>query len=47
MRGHGAESDTPVDAAAWQVSQFRRGKCIGWRVYTSEREALEAVGRPE
>jgi ketosteroid isomerase-like protein len=44
MRGHGAESDTPVDAAAWQVSHFRHGKCIGWRVYTSEREALEAVG---
>ena len=47
MRGHGAESDTPVDAAAWHVSQFRRGKCIGWRVYTSEREALEAVGLAE
>ena len=35
LRGHGAESDTPVDAAAWQVSQFRHGKCIGWRVYIS------------
>jgi ketosteroid isomerase-like protein len=44
LRGHGAESATPLDATAWQVSQFREGKCIGWRVYTSEREALEAVG---
>jgi ketosteroid isomerase-like protein len=47
VRGHGAESDTPVDAAAWHVSQFRHGKCIGWRVYTSEREALEAAGLRE
>ena len=44
LRGHGAESDTPVDSAAWHMSRFRHGKCIGWRVYTSEREALEAVG---
>lgn len=47
LRGHGAESDTPVDAAAWHVSQFRHGKCIGWRVYTSESEALDAVGLSE
>lgn len=44
LRGHGAESATPVDATAWQVTNFRHGKCIGWRVYTSEREALEAAG---
>ena len=44
LRGHAAESATPVDAAAWHVSRFRHGKCIGWHVYTSEREALEAVG---
>jgi ketosteroid isomerase-like protein len=47
LRGHGAGSDTPVDTAAWHVSRFRDGKCIGWRVYTSEREALEAVGLSE
>ena len=47
LQGRGAGSDTPVDAAAWQVTQFRGGKCIGWRVYTSEREALEAVGLTE
>ena len=47
MRGHAAGSDTPVDARTWQVSDFRQGKCIGWRVYTSEREALEAVGLSE
>ena len=44
MRGHGVGSNTPVDAGAWHVSRFRHGKCFGWRVYTSEREALEALG---
>jgi ketosteroid isomerase-like protein len=47
MRGHAAGSETPVDATAWQVSQFRQGKCIRWRVYTGEREALQAVGLSE
>jgi ketosteroid isomerase-like protein len=47
LRARGAGSDTPVDIAAWQVTRFRDGKCIGWRVYTSEREALEAVGLSE
>jgi ketosteroid isomerase-like protein len=47
IRGHGAGSDTPVDASTWQVSQFRHRQCIGWHVYTSEREALEAVGLAE
>jgi ketosteroid isomerase-like protein len=43
LRGHGVESDTPVDAAAWHLSRFREGKCTGWSVYGSESEALEAV----
>jgi ketosteroid isomerase-like protein len=47
VRGRGAESDTPLDAAIWHVNQFRDGKVIRWRVYTSESEALEAVGLPE
>jgi len=47
VRGHGAGSDTPVDATAWQVTLFRHGKCIGWHVFTSEREALELVGLAE
>jgi ketosteroid isomerase-like protein len=47
LRGRGAGSDTPVDTAAWQVTRFRDGKCIGWRVYLSEREALEAPGLSE
>jgi hypothetical protein len=37
----------PVDAAVWLVNEFRDGKVIRWRVYTSEREAAEAVGQGE
>ncbi|MGZ5320893.1 MAG: nuclear transport factor 2 family protein [Solirubrobacterales bacterium] len=47
LRGHGAESDTPIDAAVWHVNQFRDGKVIRWRVYTSESEALKAAGLRE
>jgi ketosteroid isomerase-like protein len=47
LRGHGAESAAHIDTMAWHVSHFRRGKCIEWRVYTSEREALEAEGLRE
>ena len=47
LRGRGVESDTPIDAAVWHVNQFRDGKVIRWRVYTSEREALGATGRRE
>jgi ketosteroid isomerase-like protein len=46
-RGHGAGSDTPIDTTVWQVIQFRGGKGIRWCAYTSEREALEAVGPSE
>ena len=42
-RGHGAGSDTPVETTVWQVLRFRDGKCIRWRAYTSEREALDAT----
>ena len=47
VRGRGAESDTPLDATIWHVNQFRDGKVIRWRVYTTESEALEAVGLSE
>jgi ketosteroid isomerase-like protein len=47
VRGRGAGSDTPLDSTIWHVNQFRDGKVIRWRVYTSESEALEAVGLAE
>jgi ketosteroid isomerase-like protein len=47
VRGRGAESDTPLDAAIWHVNQFRDGKVTRWRVYTTASEALEAAGLRE
>jgi ketosteroid isomerase-like protein len=47
LRGRGAESSTPIDAAVWHVNQFRDGKVITWRVFTSESEALEAAAPRE
>ena len=44
LRDHGAESDTPLDATAWQVTQFRHGRCIRWRVYMSKAEAPRSRG---
>jgi hypothetical protein len=47
LQGHGAESDTPLDATAWQITQFRHGRCIRWRVHMSKAEALAAAGLSE
>ena len=47
VSGRGADSDTPFDAAVWQVHQWRHGKCIRWHAYPSESEALEAEGLSE
>jgi ketosteroid isomerase-like protein len=47
FRGHGAGSDVPLDATAWQIAEFRLGKCIRWRVYMSRAEALAAAGLSE
>ena len=43
-RGHGGESDTPVEQTIWAVAQWRRGKCVWWRNFLDEAEALAAVG---
>ncbi len=43
VSGRGAESDTPFDAAVWQVNRWRHGKCTHWHAYNSESDALEAV----
>lgn len=42
VSGSGAESDTPFDAAVWQVNQWRNGKCVRWHAYSGEGDALEA-----
>ena len=47
VRGHGAGSDVQFDQTIWQVGEWRDGKLLWFRTYTSEREALEAVGLRE
>jgi ketosteroid isomerase-like protein len=45
--GHGAGSNVPFEDLLWHGSRWRRGKCIWWRAFATEAEALEAVGLPE
>jgi ketosteroid isomerase-like protein len=47
IRGHGAGSDIPWDETTWQLVRWRRRKCVSWRVFDTEAEALEAVGLSE
>ena len=47
IRGHGADSDAPVDAPLSLAARWRRGKCVWWAAYGTEADALEAVGLRE
>ena len=47
LRGQGAGSDNPTEQAVWNVTRWRRGKSIWWRNFTTQEEALEAVGLSE
>jgi hypothetical protein len=42
-RGHGAGSSIPLVETLWQPVMWRDGKCLWWRNFTSEAEALEGV----
>jgi hypothetical protein len=42
--GHGAGSDVPFEDLLWQAGRWRRRKCVSWRAFETEAEALEAVG---
>jgi ketosteroid isomerase-like protein len=46
-RGHGADSDTPLDETVCHVARWRHGKCVWWRSFNTRAEALEAVGLSE
>ena len=45
--GHSAGSDTPILDPSWQPTRWRDGKCIWWRICSTEEEALEAAGLRE
>lgn len=42
--GHGAGSAAPVVDPFWMAIRWRDGKCVWWRNFPTEAEALEAVG---
>jgi len=46
-RGHGADSDTPVEDTVWILADWRDKKVVRWRVLSTQAEALEAVGLSE
>jgi ketosteroid isomerase-like protein len=41
--GHGAGSVLPFEDRVWHASQWRSGKCVWWRVFNTQAEALEAA----
>lgn len=43
-RGRGAASDAPVVETWWQSSRWRDARCIWWRNFATEAEALETIG---
>jgi ketosteroid isomerase-like protein len=45
--GHGAGSNVPFEDLLWHASRWRRGKCVWWRAFEAEAEALKAVGLRE
>jgi hypothetical protein len=44
---HGEGSAAPLEEFVWQVSEWRDGLVVGWQMYETEQEALEAAGLRE
>ena len=47
IRGHGRGSGAPIDAPTAFAYEFRDGKVVRDRAFTSKSQALEAVGLSE
>jgi hypothetical protein len=47
LRGHGADSDTPIEETVWAAGEWRDGNLVWWQTVGSEAEALEAAGLKE
>jgi ketosteroid isomerase-like protein len=47
LRAHGTESGAFVEEAFWAVAEWRHEKCVRWRSFRTEPEALEAAGLQE
>jgi ketosteroid isomerase-like protein len=46
-RGHGAASNTPIVETWWQSIRWRDGRCIWWRNFATEAQALESIHKGE
>jgi ketosteroid isomerase-like protein len=44
QRGRGQASGIQMEADVFFVFRVQRGKIVRWRMFSSEREALEAIG---
>jgi ketosteroid isomerase-like protein len=42
-RAHGAASSTPVVETWWQTIRWRDGKCIWWRNFATQADALKTI----
>jgi ketosteroid isomerase-like protein len=42
-RSRSAHSDAPFSDRFWQSCEWRHGKCVAWRIFSTERQALEAA----
>ena len=44
-RGHGGTSAAPLEETLYILMRWRAGRCVWWKVFLAEQEALEAAGR--
>ena len=44
FRAHGVGSGATIEQGLWQFAEWRQKKCVRWRTFLSEAEALEAAG---
>ena len=47
LRGHGGASGAILEQTVWQFTEWREKKCVRYRTFASEAEALEAAGLSE
>ena len=47
LRGHGVASGASMEQTIWQFAEWRQRKCVRFRAFASEAEALEAAGLSE
>ena len=47
LRGHGAASGASMEQTIWQLGEWRQKKCVRFRTFAREAEALEAAGLRE